>query len=113
MTVQEAIYILFLQDGAPKTRYFSIENVEYGKTVLSSINTERFGTKNFKKSLLGSNCNSASVNMGAYGGLGFLIKENTAWLELVHCFNYWMELALKVVFENSALFKIENRAIEF
>ena len=73
MTKQEAIYILFLQDGAPKLRYFSIENIENANAagVLSSIKTafEKFPIMNFKKSLLGLNCDGASVNFGAYGGL--------------------------------------------
>ena len=45
MTEQETIYVLFLQDGTPKLRYFSIENVENAAGVLLGTNTafERFG----------------------------------------------------------------------
>ena len=120
VTEQEAIQVLFLQDGTPKLRYFSTENVENATMVLSSINPafERFGTMNFKESLLGLNCDGASVNMGASAGLGVnmgasagldaLVKEITPWLELVHCFNHRIELVLKETFENFAFFKIEN-----
>ena len=47
----------------------------------------RFRILNFKKYLLFLNCDSASANVGAYGGLVALIKEKAPWLELVHFFS--------------------------
>ena len=109
---QEAIFILFLSDGFPALRYLSIESVDNATAtgVLSSLTTafERFGVLWFEKSLLGLNCDGASVNLGQFGGLGALIKEKAPWLELVHCFNHRIELALKDAFENSAFVKIET-----
>ena len=66
VTEQEMIFVLFLQDSASKLRYFSTENV--GNTnavgILLSINPAfgRFGILNFKKHLLGLNCDCAAVN---------------------------------------------------
>ena len=112
VTEQDVIFVLFLQDSAPKLRYFSNENIENANAVgdLSSINTtfERFGIINFEKSLLDLNCDHASVNNGAYGGLGALLKENIPWLELVHFFNHRIKLVLNGAIENSVFFKIEN-----
>ena len=112
VTEQEAIFILFLSDGFPALRYLSIESVDNvtATGVLSSLTTafERFGVLSFEKSLLGLNCDGASVNLGQFGSLGALIKEKAPWLELVHCFNHRIELALKDAFENSAFAKIET-----
>ena len=109
---QEAIFILFLSDGFPALRYLSIESVDNATAtgVLSSLTTafERFGVLLFEKSLLGLNCDGASVNLGQFGDLGALIKEKAPWLELGHCFNHRIKLALKDAFENSAFAKIET-----
>ena len=76
---QKAIFILFLSDGFPTLRYLSIESVDNATAagVLSSLTTafERFGVLSFEKSLLGLNCDGASVNLDQFGGLGALIKE--------------------------------------
>ena len=98
---------LFLSDGFPALQYLSIESVDNATTtgVLSSLTTafERFGVLSFEKYLLGLNCDGASVNLGQFGGL-----EKAPWLELVHCFNHRIELALKDAFENSAFANIET-----
>ena len=107
---QEAIFILFLCDGFPALRYLSIESVDNATATgffLSSLTTafEKSGVLPFEKSLLGLNCDRASVNLGQFGGLGALIKEKAPWLELVHCFNHRIELALKDASETLPLQK--------
>ena len=108
---EEAIYVLFLDGGIPKTKYFSIENVKHGNAegLHDAIKTafERFGIKNFEKSIVGLNCDGANVNMGINNGLGKLVKDSAPWLKLVHCFNHRIELALKDAFEKT-FSKIEN-----
>ena len=109
---QEAIYILFLVDGVPKLRYFSIESVKNGNAqgVYESIKTafERVGILNFEDRIVGLNADGASVNMGQFSGLGKLIKDKAFWLELVHCFSHRIELALKDAFDTSPFGKIDN-----
>ena len=109
---EEATYVLFLDDGIPKTEYFSIENVKHGNAegLHDAIKTafERFGIKNFEKSIVGLNCDGANVNMGINNGLGKQVKNSAPWLELVHCFNHRIELALKDAFEKTFFSKIEN-----
>ena len=46
--------------------------------------------------------------MGINNGLGKLVKDSAPWLELVHCFNHRIELALKNAFEKTFFSKIEN-----
>ena len=107
---QEAIFILFLCDGFPALRYLSIESVDNATAtgVLSSLTTafEKYVVLLFEKSLLGLNCDRASVNLGQFGGLGALIRA--PWLGLVHFFNHRIELALKDASENSVFAKIET-----
>ena len=109
---EEAIYVLFLDDGIPKTKYFSIENIKHGNAegLNDAIKTafERFGIKKFENSIVGLNCDGANVNIGINNGLGKLVKDSAPWLELVHCFNHRIELALKDVFEKTFFSKIEN-----
>ena len=98
VTEQGAIYILFLNDGVPKVRYFSIENVKNASSqgIHESIQTAfaRFGIIKFEDRIVGLNADGTSVNMGHLSGLGKLIKDSAPWLELVHCFNHRIELAL-------------------
>ena len=78
---EEAIYVLFLDDSIPKTKYFSIENVKHGNAegLHDAIKTEfeRFGIENFEKSIVGLNCDGANVNMGISNGLGKLGNSQT------------------------------------
>ena len=110
VTKQEAIYILFLHDGIPKVRYFSVESISNANAagIHEGIKTafERFGITNFSDRIVGLNADGASVNMGEYRGLGKLVKESAPWLELVHCFNHRIELALKDAFDTSPFGKI-------
>ena len=102
---QETIYVLFLHGGVPKLRYLIVENI---KSVIAErvpqrlrIASERIGINSW------FNVNRVSVNTGRKRGLGMLIKQNAPWLELVHCFNHRLELALKDAFDNSLFGKID------
>ena len=112
MLLKRKPYVLFLDDGIPKTKYFSIEDVKHGNAegLHDAIKTafERFGIKKFENSIVGLNCDGANVNMGINNGLGKLVKDSAPWLELVHCFNHRIELALKDAFEKTFFSKIEN-----
>ena len=78
---EEAIYILFLDDGIPKTKYFSIENVKHGNAegLHDAIKTafERFDMKKFENSIVELNCDGANVNIGINNGLGKIVKDCT------------------------------------
>ena len=112
VTEQEAIYVLFLHDGRPKVRYFSIENVKHADApgLLASIQEafSRFGISRLENRIVGLNADGASVNMGLLNGLGKLVKEKAPWLELVHCFNHRLELAMKDAFQTTPFSKIDD-----
>ena len=41
------------------------------------------------------NVDGASVNTGIHGGLGVKMKDYAPWVNVMHCFNYSLELAVK------------------
>ena len=100
----------------PKLRYKTVENVKSGdpERVIQGLRIafERSGIKNLENSIFGLNVDGASTNNGTKRRLGMLIKQNPPWLELFHCFNHRLELALKDVFDNSLFRKIDMMLIQ-
>lgn len=76
---QELIYILFLNEGVPTLKYFSIDSVSNVDVVgiKETIKTTfaYFGVSNFTMGLLGLNVGGASVNMGIHQGVATLITQ--------------------------------------
>ena len=58
--------------------------------------------------MLGLNVDGASVNIIIHKGLGAKGTEEADWLQLVHCFNHRLGLALKDAFSNSAFKAVEE-----
>ena len=112
VTEQEAMCILLLNDGVPKVWYFSVESVKNANAagIHESIQTafNRFDITKFEDCTVGLNADGASVNMGPLNGLGKIVEDSTPWLELVHCFNHRIELALKDAFDTSPFGDIDN-----
>ena len=108
----ETTYILFLNDGVPNIRYFSVESVKNANAtgIHKSIQTafNRFGITKFEDRIVGLNADGTSVNMDPLNGLGKIVKNSTPWLELVHCFNHHIDLALKDAFDTSPFGDIHN-----
>ena len=102
VTEQELVYVLYLsKDGVPIVKYLSIESAQNGdadglKDRISRA-FERTGITKFSKRLLGLNVDGANVN-----------TEENDWLQLVHCFNHRLELALKDAFSNSQFKAVEE-----
>ena len=112
MIEQELVYVLYLsKDGVPIAKYLSKESAKNGDASgLKNCITkafQRFGIGKFPERLLGLNFDGASVNTGIHKGLRAKIKEEVDWLQLVHCYNHRLELALKDTFSNSA-FKVRE-----
>ena len=102
VTEQETIYILFICGGVPVLKYFSIESVKVANSAGLKETLEkaflRFGFKNYYDKLVGLNLDGASTNMSRMNGLGKLIRDEAPWVEIVHCFNNRLELAIKDAF---------------
>ena len=58
--------------------------------------------------MLGLNVHGASVNIIIHKGLRAKGTEEGDWLQLVHCFNHRLGLALKDAFSNSAFKAVEE-----
>ena len=44
--------------------------------------------------MLSSNVDGASVHVGVHRGIDTQLMKNTLWLQVTHCFNHRVELAL-------------------
>ena len=60
-----------------------------------------FGIAHYYNKLVGLNLDRARVRMGKHNGLNVLVQDEAPWLEVVHCFNYQLELAIKDTFIES------------
>ena len=45
-----------------------------------------------------------SVNMIKHNGLNILDQDEAPWVQVVHCFNGWLELAVKDAFIESKFY---------
>ena len=54
------------------------------------------------------NVDGASVNTGVHGGLGVKMKDYAPWVNVMHCFNYSLELAVKDTFDKTFFKKVDS-----
>ena len=105
------MYILFLYDGLPKVRYFSVESVKNANAAAihesSQTAFNRFGVAKFEDRIFGLNVDGASVKMALSMDLK-IVKDSDPWLQVVHCFNHRIELALKYAFDTSPFADVDN-----
>ena len=79
-----------------------------GYTEISKLHLTDFGITKFKDRIVGLNADPTSANMDPLNGFGKIVKYSTPWLELVHCFNLCIELALKDAFDTSPFGDVDN-----
>ena len=96
---EEVLYLLFLNEGKPQIKFFSIETplhttAEGLKEAISSA-FKRTGITEFHTKLAGFNVNGTLVNTGIHKGLVQPLRESSPCLNVVHCFNHHIELAIK------------------
>ena len=53
----------------------------------------------------------ASVNMGKHNGLNVLVRDEAPWVEVAHCFNHRLELAIKYAFTQSTFYSNINEML--
>ena len=54
------------------------------------------------------NVNGASVNTGVHGGFCVNMQESAPWINVIHCFNHRLELAVKDTFDKSFFKEVDN-----
>ena len=108
VTEQETIYVLFTCEGTPVLKYLSIENVKNvdaaGLKSTLEVAFDCFGITPCYDKLVGLNLDGASINMGKHNGLNVLVQDEAPWVVVVHCFNHWLELAIKDAFIESTFY---------
>ena len=97
--IEEELVNLFLRSGKPLLKFLSIEpaNNANAEGIIECIKTalERIGILDFQKRIMGLNVDGASVNTGLHNGVGVLMKADSPWFQVIHCFNHCLELAIK------------------
>ena len=107
-TEQETIYVLFICEGTPVLKYLSIENVKNAdapgfKSTLE-VAFSHFSITHYYDKLVGLNLDGVSINMAKHNCLNVLVQDEAPWVEVVHCFNHQLELAIKDVFIESTFY---------
>ena len=64
----------------------------------------QIGTVSVHQRMINLSMDGASVNSGIHNGLGAKMRESTAWLSTIHCFNHSLEDTVKDTF-NTTFFK--------
>ena len=111
---KELVYILFLDNGKPKIEFLSIEDVKNADAAeIQECIAESFQQIDLTKfsEMVGLNVDGASVNMAKFTGLGTRLKVEAPWLQVIHCFNHRLELALKDAFSQSPVFSTVDNFI--
>lgn len=70
-----------------------------------------FGVSDFSSHLYSLNVDGASVNLGIHKGVVMLLKDESPWLNAVHCFNNQVELAVKDACENTFFEEINKMLV--
>ena len=108
VTKQEMIYVLFICDSTPVLKYLSTKDVKNaeapGLKSILEVTFNRFGITRYYNKLVGLNLDGMSINMGKHNGLNALVRDEVPWDEVVHCFNHWLELAIKDMFIESTFY---------
>ena len=98
-------------------KFLSIEpaNNANAEGIIECIKTafQRISILDFQKRIMGLNADGASVNTGVHNGVGVLMQADSPWLQVIHCFNHRLELAIKDAFKNNNFNKIDEMLMTF
>ena len=114
---EKLVYLLFLKSGKLLLKFLSVEpaNNTNAEGIIECIKTafEQIGILDFQKRIMGLNVDGASVNTGVHNGVGVLMHADSPWLQVIHCFNHHLELAIKDAFKNDNFNKIDEMLMKF
>ena len=114
---QEVIYVFFLsKKGEPVIKFFNIQTPDHAHagTLKKCIETtfHSISTVSMYQRLANLNIDSASINTGVHGGLGGKMKESASWINVIHCFNHSLELAVKDIFHKTFFKEVNNMPLK-
>ena len=99
------LYLLFLNEGKPEIKFFSIETPSHSTTegLKEAISSafKRTGMTEFPSNFQINwfQCRWRFGNTAIHRGLAQLLRESSPCLNVVHCFNNRFELAIKDAFK--------------
>ena len=103
MIEEEVLYLLFLNEGKPEIKFFSIETPSHSTTegLKEAISSafKRTGMTEFHTKLAGFNVDGTLVNTGIHKGLAQLLHESSPCLNVVYCLNHRFKLVIKDAFK--------------
>ena len=62
---------------------------------------------------MGLNVDDATINTGLHNGVGVLMQADWSWLQVIHCFNQLLELAIKDALKNGNFNKTDEMLMKF
>ena len=118
---KELLFARVVKNGSPTYMLLTLLNMsEYGGTDANSIKSAIDGVFDaecgdikltegeYRRKLISSTADGASVNFGAFQGVLTQLAENRDWLIKIHCVNHRVELAAKKVINESVFTDVEQ-----
>jgi hypothetical protein len=101
-TQQEIIYIRFIQEGLPVTRFLTMKsvtkaNAENLTKALTDTMTGTMDQPQWKETLVACCFDGANVMMGDISGVGVRLQRDLPHLTVIHCCAHRLELSIKDV----------------
>ena len=72
----------------------------------------QIGIESVHQRMTNLSVDGASVNSGIHNGLGAKMRESTAWLSTIHCFNHILEVAVKDTFNTTFFKEVDNMLLK-
>ena len=114
---QEVLYVLFLSSsGVPVLKFSSVDTPQQvhadGLKQCIEDSFQRIGITPLSSRLASMNVDGAAVNTGIHSGLGVKFKETAPWINVIHCFNHRLELAVNDTFDSTFLKDIDTMLVK-
>ena len=82
-----------------------------GLKLILEVTFDRFGITHYDDKLVGLNLDGGSINLDKHNGLNVLVQDEAPWVEVVHCLNHQLELAIKDTFIESTISLNTNKML--
>ena len=94
----EVVYVRYLKDGEPQTRYLSLQPLQHAHAqgVYDAINNafKHHGIEDWQNKVVGIGCDGANVNIGKKNSVASRILEVNGETVVVHCVAHRLELGI-------------------
>ena len=114
---QEVLCVLFLPSSTvPVLKFYSVDAPQHthadGLKQCIEDSFQHTGITPLSSRLLSMNVDGAAINTGIHSGLGVKFKETAPWISVIHCFNHYLELAVKDTFDGTFFKDIDTMLVK-